>query len=161
MEIIHRDIKPSNILLTPEGRAKLVDMGLARLQHIAGEQDLTVSGITLGTFDYISPEQARDPRSADIRSDLYSLGCTMFFMVVGRAPFAEGTMVQKLLQHQQEMPPEISDLRADVPRRLPEGRRGEVPPRRLAQRALDGQRLRPLKGLDATPRKGPPLRPRT
>ena len=117
-DVTHRDIKPSNILLTPEGRAKLVDMGLARLQHIAGEQDLTVSGITLGTFDYISPEQARDPRSADIRSDLYSLGCTMFFMVVGRAPFAEGTMVQKLLQHQQEMPPEISDLRADVPRRL-------------------------------------------
>ena len=57
-DVTHRDIKPSNILLTPEGRAKLVDMGLARL-HIAGEQDLTVSGITLGTFDYIS-EQARD-----------------------------------------------------------------------------------------------------
>ena len=69
-DVTHRDIKPSNILLTPEGRAKLVDMGLARLQHIAGEQDLTVSGITLGTFDYISPEQARDARSADIRSDL-------------------------------------------------------------------------------------------
>ena len=117
-DVTHRDIKPSNILLTPEGRAKLVDMGLARLQHIAGEQDLTVSGITLGTFDYISPEQARDARSADIRSDLYSLGCTMFFMLVGRAPFAEGTMVQKLLQHQQERPPEISVLRAEVPRRL-------------------------------------------
>ena len=117
-DVTHRDIKPSNILLTPEGRAKLVDMGLARLQHIAGEQDLTVSGITLGTFDYISPEQARDARSADIRSDLYSLGCTMFFMLVGRAPFAEGTMVQKLLQHQQEMPPEISDLRTEIPRRL-------------------------------------------
>jgi serine/threonine protein kinase len=117
-DVTHRDIKPSNILLTPEGRAKLVDMGLARLQHIAGEQDLTVSGITLGTFDYISPEQARDARSADIRSDLYSLGCTMFFMLVGKAPFAEGTMVQKLLQHQQEIPPEISDLRTEVPRRL-------------------------------------------
>ena len=117
-DVTHRDIKPSNILLTPEGRAKLVDMGLARLQHIAGEQDLTVSGITLGTFDYISPEQARDARSADIRSDLYSLGCTMFFMLVGRAPFAEGTMVQKLLQHQQERPPEILDMRAEVPRRL-------------------------------------------
>ena len=117
-DVTHRDIKPSNILLTPEGRAKLVDMGLARLQHIAGEQDLTVSGITLGTFDYISPEQARDARSADIRSDLYSLGCTMFFMLVGRAPFAEGTMVQKLLQHQQELPPEILSMRADTPRRL-------------------------------------------
>ncbi|MBT6055986.1 MAG: serine/threonine protein kinase, partial [Planctomycetaceae bacterium] len=117
-DVTHRDIKPSNILLTPEGRAKLVDMGLARLQHIAGEQDLTVSGITLGTFDYISPEQARDARSADIRSDLYSLGCTMFFMLVGRAPFAEGTMVQKLLQHQQEVPPEILNMRAETPHRL-------------------------------------------
>jgi hypothetical protein len=116
--VTHRDIKPSNIIITPAGRAKLVDMGLARLQHVGGEQDLTVSGMTLGTFDYISPEQARDARAADIRSDLYSLGCTMFFMLVGRAPFAEGTMVQKLLQHQQEPPPAIEALRTDVPRRL-------------------------------------------
>lgn len=116
--VTHRDIKPSNIIITPTGRAKLVDMGLARLKHVRGEQDLTVSGMTLGTFDYISPEQARDARAADIRSDLYSLGCTMFFMLVGRAPFADGTMVQKLLQHQQEPPPAIESLRADVPRRL-------------------------------------------
>ena len=116
--VTHRDIKPSNIIITPAGRAKLVDMGLARLQQVAGEQDLTVSGMTLGTFDYISPEQARDARAADIRSDLYSLGCTMFFMLIGRAPFAEGTMVQKLLQHQQEAPPAVEMLRTDVPRRL-------------------------------------------
>ena len=116
--VTHRDIKPSNIIITPAGRAKLVDMGLARLQQVAGEQDLTVSGMTLGTFDYISPEQARDARAADIRSDLYSLGCTMFFMLIGRAPFAEGTMVQKLLQHQQETPPAVELLRTDVPRRL-------------------------------------------
>ena len=116
--VTHRDIKPSNIIITPAGRAKLVDMGLARLQQVAGEQDLTVSGMTLGTFDYISPEQARDARTADIRSDLYSLGCTMFFMLIGRAPFAEGTMVQKLLQHQQEAPPAVEVLRTDVPRRL-------------------------------------------
>ena len=116
--VTHRDIKPSNIIITPAGRAKLVDMGLARLQHVGGEQDLTVSGMTLGTFDYISPEQARDARAADIRSDLYSLGCTMFFMLVGRAPFADGTMVQKLLQHQQEPAPAIEAIRTDVPRRL-------------------------------------------
>ena len=104
-EIVHRDIKPSNIVITPAGRARLVDMGLARLHQVDGDADLTVSGMTLGTFDYISPEQARDPRAADVRSDLYSLGCTMFFMLVGRPPFAEGTMVQKLLQHQQAAPP--------------------------------------------------------
>ena len=89
-DVVHRDIKPSNIIITPAGRARVVDMGLARLHRMTGDQDLTVSGMTLGTFDYISPEQARDPRSADVRSDLYSLGCTVFYMLVGRAPFASG-----------------------------------------------------------------------
>jgi hypothetical protein len=117
-DVVHRDIKPSNIIITPAGRARVVDMGLARLHHMAGDQDLTVSGVTLGTFDYISPEQARDPRSADVRSDLYSLGCTIFFMLTGRPPFADGTMVQKLLQHQQDPPPAIESLRPDVPRRF-------------------------------------------
>lgn len=117
-EVVHRDIKPSNIVITPAGRPRVVDMGLARLHQVAGNDDLTMSGMTLGTFDYISPEQARDPRAADVRSDLYSLGCTMFFMLVGHAPFAEGTMVQKLLQHQQAEPPSIDELRPDAPRRL-------------------------------------------
>lgn len=115
-DVVHRDIKPSNIVITPAGKARIVDMGLARLHHLEGDRDLTVSGVTLGTFDYISPEQARDSRTADVRSDLYSLGCTMFFMLTGRPPFAEGGMVQKLLQHQQERPPAIETLRGDVPR---------------------------------------------
>jgi serine/threonine-protein kinase len=117
-DVVHRDIKPSNIVITPAGRARVVDMGLARLAPAAGDADLTVSGMTLGTFDYISPEQARDPRAADVRSDLYSLGCTLFFMLAGRPPFAEGTMVQKLLQHQQDPPPAIEAIRPDVPQRL-------------------------------------------
>jgi len=117
-EVVHRDIKPSNIVITPAGRARIVDMGLARLHHVSGDHDLTVSGMTLGTFDYISPEQARDPREADVRSDLYSLGCTMFFMLAGRPPFGDGTMVQKLLQHQQAPPPAIEEMRPDVPRRF-------------------------------------------
>jgi serine/threonine protein kinase len=117
-EVVHRDIKPSNIVITPAGRPRVVDMGLARLHQVAGDDDLTMSGMTLGTFDYISPEQARDPRAADVRSDLYSLGCTIFFMLVGRPPFAQGTMVQKLLQHQQTQPPALDDLRSDVSRRL-------------------------------------------
>ncbi len=116
-EVVHRDIKPSNIIITPGGRARLVDMGLARL-HVEARDDLTSSGMTLGTFDYISPEQARDPRLADVRSDLYSLGCTVFYMLVGRPPFADGTMVQKLLQHQQEPAPPIEPLRPDVPHRF-------------------------------------------
>ena len=117
-EVVHRDIKPSNIIITPDGQAKLVDMGLARLHQVGGTNDLTVSGMTLGTFDYISPEQARDPRSADVRSDLYSLGCTLYFLLAGRPPFAEGTMVQKLLQHQQDEAVPIVQIRPDVPRKL-------------------------------------------
>ena len=113
--VVHRDIKPSNIILTPLGRAKLVDMGLARRFEREADHGLTQSGMTLGTFDYISPEQARDPRDVDVRSDLYSLGCTIFHMLTGRPPFPGGTVLQKLLQHQEEAPPEIRGLNADVP----------------------------------------------
>ena len=115
-EVVHRDIKPSNVLLTRTGKAKLVDMGLARLQPMhAGENDLTASGVTLGTFDYISPEQARDPRTADVRSDIYSLGCTLFFMLTARPPFPNGTVLQKLLSHSGEAPPDPRLLRSDLP----------------------------------------------
>lgn len=115
-EVVHRDIKPSNILVDSQHRAKLVDMGLARLHQVnSQDSDLTASGMTLGTFDYISPEQARDPRSADVRSDLYSLGCTFFFMLTGRPPFPEGTVLQKLLSHSGEEPPDPREFRADVP----------------------------------------------
>jgi len=115
-DVVHRDVKPSNILITPEGRAKLVDMGLARLHALDPNQaDLTASGVTLGTFDYISPEQARNPRNVDVRSDIYSLGCTLYYMLAGRPPFPEGTMLQKLLQHQGEAPPDPSDINPDVP----------------------------------------------
>ena len=115
-DVIHRDIKPSNVLITPDGKAKLVDMGLARLQQVShAENDLTVSGVTLGTFDYISPEQARDPRSADVRSDIYSLGCSLYYMLTGRPPFPEGTVLQKLLQHQADHPPDPREIRPDLP----------------------------------------------
>ena len=114
--VIHRDVKPSNILITPAGRAKLIDMGLARLLDPSESQaDLTASGVTLGTFDYISPEQARDPRAADIRSDIYSLGCTFFFMLTGQPPFPEGTVLQKLLQHQGDEPPDVRTFQPDIP----------------------------------------------
>ena len=114
-EVTHRDIKPSNILIMIDGRAKLVDMGLARLQQVeSSTDDLTASGVTLGTFDYISPEQARDPRNTDVRSDLYSLGCTFFFMLTGQPPFPDGTVLQKLLSHSSDEPPELIEYRGDV-----------------------------------------------
>jgi len=114
--IVHRDIKPSNLLITKGDRVKLIDMGLARLvADDPDRKDLTATGITLGTFDYISPEQARDPRTADTRSDIYSLGCTFFYMLAGRPPFPEGTVLQKLLQHQGDEPPSIRAFRTDIP----------------------------------------------
>jgi serine/threonine-protein kinase len=116
--VVHRDIKPSNIILTPQGRAKVVDMGLARRFERGGDHGLTQSGMTLGTFDYISPEQARDPRDVDVRSDLYSLGCTMFHMLTGRPPFPGGTVLQKLIQHQEEPPADVRTLNPEVPAEL-------------------------------------------
>jgi len=116
--VVHRDIKPSNVLVTPNGRAKLVDMGLARLRQVGPHEDQTASGVTLGTFDYISPEQARDPRLADTRSDLYSLGCTFYFMLTGRPPFPEGTVLQKLISHSSDEPPDPRQFRPDLPEDL-------------------------------------------
>ncbi|MFN5951843.1 MAG: serine/threonine-protein kinase, partial [Pirellulaceae bacterium] len=114
--VVHRDIKPSNILITPQGQAKLVDMGLARWSDVPGgtPQEITATGVTLGTFDYISPEQARDPRIADVRSDLYSLGCTWYYLLTGQPPFADGTALQKLLQHGSQKPPDPRAMRKDL-----------------------------------------------
>lgn len=115
-DVVHRDIKPSNVLVTPAGQVKVVDMGLARLHQVDSSfDDLTASGVTLGTFDYISPEQARDPRAADVRSDIYSLGCTLYFMLVGKPPFPDGSALQKLLRHNGVDPPDVRLFRPELP----------------------------------------------
>lgn len=113
--VIHRDIKPSNVLITPQGRAKLVDLGLARKESADASAELTVAGTTLGTFDYISPEQAKDPRSVDVRSDIYSLGCTLYHMLTGEPPYPDGTVLQKLLDHQGKEPPDPARKNRRVP----------------------------------------------
>ncbi len=113
--VVHRDIKPSNIIVTDQGHTKLIDLGLARLRAAPGQDDLTATGVTLGTFDYIAPEQARDPRNADELSDIYSLGCTFFFMLTGQPPYPEGTVLQKLLQHQGDEPPDVRRFRPELP----------------------------------------------
>jgi eukaryotic-like serine/threonine-protein kinase len=117
--VVHRDIKPSNIILNSQGAAKLVDFGLARSESRTESQaEMTIAGTTLGTFDYISPEQARDPRQADVRSDIYSLGCTLYHMLTGEPPYPEGTMLQKLLQHQGDEAPDPSKKNRKVPAAL-------------------------------------------
>jgi serine/threonine protein kinase len=113
--VVHRDIKPSNILLATDGKAKIVDMGLARTTALDRSQgDQTASGTTLGTFDYISPEQAHDPRDADVRSDIYSLGCTLYYLLTGQPPFPDGTALQKLLMHGSKMPEDPRIFRDDL-----------------------------------------------
>jgi serine/threonine protein kinase len=115
--IIHRDIKPSNILLTQvEGRsvAKLIDLGLAR-ETREDEFRLTRDGTTVGTVDYLAPEQARDSRSADIRSDIYALGCTLYHMLAGRPPFNEGSLTERIYQHAEAQPPDLRLFNPDIP----------------------------------------------
>ncbi|MBL8793944.1 MAG: serine/threonine protein kinase [Planctomycetia bacterium] len=113
--VVHRDIKPSNIIITPTGRAKLVDMGLARSLEKQSDGELTQSGVTLGTFDYISPEQALEPREADVRSDIYSLGCTFYHMLTGQPPVPEGTAAKKLHHHQHLAPVDPRQLNPAIP----------------------------------------------
>ncbi len=113
--VVHRDIKPSNIIITPTGRAKLVDMGLARSLERHGDKDLTQSGVTLGTFDYISPEQALEPREADVRSDIYSLGCTFYHALTGQPPVPEGTAAKKLHHHHHVKPRDPRELIPGMP----------------------------------------------
>ncbi|MEO1997137.1 MAG: serine/threonine-protein kinase [Planctomycetaceae bacterium] len=116
--VTHRDIKPSNIIVDSNRRSKLVDLGLARKQNENPEGDLTLAGTTMGTFDYISPEQAKDPRRVDVRSDIYSLGCTLYHMLAGEPPYPEGTMLQKLLDHQGKTPPDPAAKNRRVPGNL-------------------------------------------
>jgi serine/threonine-protein kinase len=115
--IVHRDIKPSNFLLTrKDGRlfVKLTDFGLARSIEDT-DFKVTRTGQTVGTVDYISPEQARNSRAADIRSDIYSLGCTLYHMLAGQPPFPEGDLTERLLKHVEAEPEDVRHFNPDVP----------------------------------------------
>lgn len=115
--LIHRDIKPSNLLLTfADSIVKVLDMGLARFQQVLdAPTNLTRTGTVIGTPDFISPEQARDAHSVDIRADLYSLGCSLYFLLTDRVPFPEGSFTEKLLKHNMDEPEPVEQLRPEVP----------------------------------------------
>jgi tRNA A-37 threonylcarbamoyl transferase component Bud32 len=118
--MIHRDIKPQNLMRTPQGRIKILDFGLARFARNPDESTgpLTAQGVVMGTADYIAPEQTRDARRADIRSDIYSLGCTLYYLLSGRVPFPTGGTVEKMVQHAVDPPTPLAELRPELPARL-------------------------------------------
>jgi serine/threonine protein kinase len=120
--LVHRDVKPSNLMLTPSGRVKVLDLGVARDLREAGERErITSHGQFLGTLDYIAPEQVLDSHAVDIRADLYALGCTLYELLAGQPPFAgpgcESAFQKMKAQVEAPVPP-IRERRPDVPERL-------------------------------------------
>jgi len=123
MGVVHRDIKPSNLLLDAEGHVRILDMGLVRFTDAptaegatrAGNDGLTQTGDIMGSFDYIAPEQAIDTKRADARADVYSLGCTLYFLLTGKPPYAGDTSMQKLLSHRETAIPSLRKARPETP----------------------------------------------
>ncbi len=121
-KLVHRDVKPSNLVLTHQGQVKLLDLGLARFQsdQPAGEE-VTATGQPIGTIDYMAPEQVSDTHTVDIRADVYGLGCTLYKLLCGRAPFSGPkyeTPFNKMQGHLQKPVPPIRRFRRDVPKEL-------------------------------------------
>ena len=126
--IIHRDVKPSNLLLSSDGVVKVLDMGLVRvhvkdaLEDIAPGEDekLTQRGQILGTVDFMAPEQAIDPHHADARSDIYGLGCTLYFLLTGRPPYGHGddSPMSRIIAHRESPIPSLRAARPEAPELL-------------------------------------------
>jgi serine/threonine-protein kinase len=130
--LVHRDVKPSNIIVAGERHipeatepaiVKILDLGLVRTVGFddgGGGGDLTRAGTVVGTPDYMAPEQAKNSSGVDHRADIYSLGCTLYFLLSGQPPFPTGTPIEKLLKHQLDAPTPLQALRPEVPTRVAE-----------------------------------------
>lgn len=108
--VIHRDIKPANLMRDVNGQTKVADLGLARLVEPGGNKgsgNLTEAGVVAGTVDFLSPEQANDSSTADHRADIYSLGCTFYFLITGERPFKGKTVLERILAHREQPPPSL------------------------------------------------------
>lgn len=113
--IVHRDIKPSNLMISRNGTVKLTDMGLARSIDDTLDTTITRDGTTVGTVDYMAPEQAANSKSADIRSDIYSLGCTWYHLLTGSPPYPQGSITNKISAHISGPIPDPRVLNPQVP----------------------------------------------
>ena len=119
--IIHRDIKPANLLLDTEGTVKILDLGLARLSVEADastQAELTNTGTVMGTVDYMAPEQALNSKAADERADIYSLGCSLHYLMTGKSTYGGDSLMAKLLAHRDQPVPSLRSAIADVPEEL-------------------------------------------
>ncbi|MCA9218134.1 MAG: serine/threonine protein kinase [Planctomycetales bacterium] len=116
--VVHRDIKPANCLVDPTGTVKVLDMGLAKFSHDETSLSAVHKDSVVGTADYLAPEQAVNSSKVDHRADVYGLGGTLYFLLVGHPPFPEGTLTERLLKHQKEEPASIYSKRPDAPATL-------------------------------------------
>jgi serine/threonine protein kinase len=122
--LVHRDLKPANMMLvgtspdsTLHATLKLLDIGLGRtlFDETAGGENLTTEGVLLGTPDYMSPEQSRDPRIIDIRSDIYSMGCVLYHLLAGQPPFPDTNIISQMIRHATETPKALKTFNPAVP----------------------------------------------